>query len=310
MVSPAAQETSSLPPASQGYDLEPGVILRAYQYTFPEKIKSVVYSGGEWIINGEDRSFAWAHGRILPLEKKDQWASFRPYSFEIYPRELFDPKDYSPEEAAEIRAQVAREENYGSLDYENSFRAFLYGGGNRAELEARLVRVRFLGRDATVHREIRDALARIDSALTRESAGDAELKRFLDSLAPIGAYNWRAVRGGRGLSYHSWGLALDLQNRQGEGAVYWQWERERNPDWMFIPLERRWQPPKKVIRAFENEGFIWGGKWLFFDTMHFEYRPELHEINRLLAAREGDFRIVTPRNDAGIHHIIPQVIER
>jgi hypothetical protein len=22
-------------------------------------------------------------------------------------------------------------------------------------------------------------------------------------------------------------------------------------------------------------GFIWGGKWLFFDTMHFEYRPEI-----------------------------------
>ncbi|NUM57423.1 MAG: M15 family metallopeptidase, partial [Bdellovibrionaceae bacterium] len=26
---------------------------------------------------------------------------------------------------------------------------------------------------------------------------------------------------------------------------------------------------------FESEGFIWGGKWNHYDTMHFEYRPEL-----------------------------------
>jgi hypothetical protein len=79
---------------------------------------------------------------------------------------------------------------------------------------------------------------------------------------------------------------------------------------MLIPLERRWQPPEKVIRAFEYEGFIWGGKWIFFDTMHFEYRPELHEINRLLAARDGDSRIMAEREETSIHHIIPQSGER
>jgi hypothetical protein len=26
---------------------------------------------------------------------------------------------------------------------------------------------------------------------------------------------------------------------------------------------------------FEKHGFIWGGKWYHYDTMHFEYRPEL-----------------------------------
>jgi hypothetical protein len=257
-----------------------------------------------------DRSFVWAHGRIVPPEKRALWASFRPYAFEVYPRELFDPKNYSPAEAAELRALAEQEERYNDLDYENSFRAFLYDGEDRRGLEERLVRINFLGRAVTVHRIIRDALLRIDNALTSESRTDAELKRFIDSLAPIGAYNWRRVRGGRSLSYHSWGLALDLQRQQRETkAVYWQWEKDRNSNWIFIPLEDRWQPPEKVIQAFEYEGFIWGGKWLFFDTMHFEYRPELHEINRLLAAREGDSRIVSPRNDAAIHHIVPQVVD-
>jgi hypothetical protein len=38
-----------------------------------------------------------------------------------------------------------------------------------------------------------------------------------------------------------------------------------------------------VIRAFEGEGFIWGGKWPWFDTMHFEYHPELILLSLLPA---------------------------
>jgi hypothetical protein len=31
----------------------------------------------------------------------------------------------------------------------------------------------------------------------------------------------------------------------------------------------------KIVDVFEKHGFIWGGKWYHYDTMHFEYRPEL-----------------------------------
>jgi hypothetical protein len=33
--------------------------------------------------------------------------------------------------------------------------------------------------------------------------------------------------------------------------------------------------PQEIIDIFERHGFIWGGKWYHYDTMHFEYRPEL-----------------------------------
>jgi hypothetical protein len=33
--------------------------------------------------------------------------------------------------------------------------------------------------------------------------------------------------------------------------------------------------PVEIVQIFEKHGFIWGGKWEHFDTMHFEYRPEL-----------------------------------
>jgi len=49
---------------------------------------------------------------------------------------------------------------------------------------------------------------------------------------------------------------------------------------MLIPLDRRWIPPAPVIAAFEEEGFIWGGKWLLWDNMHFEYRPELMTLKK------------------------------
>ena len=32
---------------------------------------------------------------------------------------------------------------------------------------------------------------------------------------------------------------------------------------------------REIARIFERHGFIWGGKWYHYDTMHFEYRPEL-----------------------------------
>ena len=30
----------------------------------------------------------------------------------------------------------------------------------------------------------------------------------------------------------------------------------------------------RIGEIFERHGFIWGGKWYHYDTMHFEYRPE------------------------------------
>jgi hypothetical protein len=43
-------------------------------------------------------------------------------------------------------------------------------------------------------------------------------------------------------------------------------------------FRRALRHPQPVVDAFEGEGFYWGGKWLFFDNMQFEYRPELFEF--------------------------------
>ena len=33
--------------------------------------------------------------------------------------------------------------------------------------------------------------------------------------------------------------------------------------------------PHEIVEIFEKHGFIWGGRWYHYDTMHFEYRPEI-----------------------------------
>jgi len=40
-------------------------------------------------------------------------------------------------------------------------------------------------------------------------------------------------------------------------------------------LKQASQIPIQIVRIFEKHGFIWGGYWYHYDTMHFEYRPEL-----------------------------------
>jgi hypothetical protein len=185
----------------------------------------------------------------------------------------------------------------------------LYGGLTRRDIEALLERMDFLGKPIVVHRDIVEALKRVERSIREAAAEDAETSAFIQSIGQAGGYNWREIRGSSRMSYHSWGLAVDIQPKSlGGQGIYWRWERARNEDWMILPLERRWKPPDRVIAAFEHEGFIWGGKWALYDTMHFEYRPEFHEINRLLAAA-GDAAVSpsTARAAGGrdLHHLYP-----
>ena len=40
------------------------------------------------------------------------------------------------------------------------------------------------------------------------------------------------------------------------------------------PFPYRSDTPAEIVEIFEKHGFIWGGRWFHYDTMHFEYRPE------------------------------------
>ncbi|WP_142696856.1 M15 family metallopeptidase [Bdellovibrio sp. NC01] len=109
------------------------------------------------------------------------------------------------------------------------------------------------------------ALQKVSEQLSALLKTHPEYKKFV--VSPLGGtYNWRVVAGTKNLSVHSFGVAIDINL---DHSNYWKWEMKdgRITYNNAIPFE--------VVEVFERNGFIWGGKWHHYDTMHFEYRPEL-----------------------------------
>jgi hypothetical protein len=141
-------------------------------------------------------------------------------------------------------------------------------GQSAEEVRQQCVDVPFLG--TTVLFSSRQgaarALARVATKLEKLCSEDPALLRYI--LPTPGAYAWRVIEGSGRLSAHSFGIALDLNVDKGP---YWRWA---SPASAAVQSARKGYP-QAIVQAFEDEGFIWGGKWSHFDFMHFEYRPEL-----------------------------------
>jgi hypothetical protein len=282
------------------------LVLYAYLHAYPERVSTVSWSGDDWTITVGGETFYWARGRLLPLSLRDKWESYGAYGYYRYPAEAPDPGRFGPEQVERLRMQGSAEARLSRVDHNSAFEAALYGGLTRVEVERNLKKITFLGHEVTVHNLIVESLSWVERRIREAAAGDKDIEAFIASISYLGGYNWREIQGTQRRSYHSWGLAVDIQPKKlGNKAIYWQWERERNENWMLVPLERRWQPPEGVIRIFENAGFTWGGKWALYDTMHFEFRPELHEINRLLAQKAADTGLTTSQTVPELHHLFP-----
>jgi hypothetical protein len=278
--------------------------LRAFQKSFPDKISAVAFIDNDWTITAGGETFFWAGGRLLPRAEKDKTDSYSPHSFYIIPASPAPPESYPPQFIENLRNRGSNTARLERRDVNRAFMGILYGGLERGNIEAQLVRVDFLGYRVSVHRDIAEPLKRVDTEIRKWSGA----RDFISSLGSIDGYSWRPIAGTQRMSYHSWGLAVDIQPRRLDGkAIYWLWEMERNKDWMLVPLEKRWNPPPQVIEAFEKEGFIWGGKWQVYDNMHFEYRPELLEFSRLMTAEP-----VAGNSGSGtaLHHVYPDTLTK
>lgn len=137
-------------------------------------------------------------------------------------------------------------------------------GKSARDVESSLVTVRLGGKAFGVHEKIAEPLRRVAARLGVAMKADKSLARFFES--PGGTFNWRRIAGSDQLSMHAWAIAIDLDTTR---SNYWRNERQDRP------LTWKNEYPQAIVDAFEAEGFAWGGRWYHFDTMHFEYRPEL-----------------------------------
>lgn len=263
-------------------DLPPKTALEILQKAYPNEIKEIVYDykWKDWAMiaktySGDNVRLFWEEGKLLTEEQIPESHKYRS-QFYGYPKKMKDPADMDDRYIAELKSYTSKEARRNGAISSPVFFDTLYDASSQESIENRLTRISFLGRRMTVHEKIAEPLARVEKSIYHKRIWNADVRGFLHDLASCDCYHWREIRDSNSRSFHSYAVAVDvLPEGWGNKIVYWNWERSRNPDWMLVPISKRWCPPQAVIDSFETEGFIWGGKWAIWDNMHFEYRPEL-----------------------------------
>ena len=173
-----------------------------------------------------------------------------------------------PYRAGRLALQPARNEDPGRARNAALFDK-MYGNCVRGGVASTLVDVVWLPRKWGKTLKV----ARANQAAEKLKAVSAELDSLPASFDPFlfpsaGTYNCRPIAGTSRVSAHGYGIAIDIAIKR---AHYWQWDGGKPG----AVKAYRNAVPHEIVEIFERHGFIWGGKWYHYDTMHFEYRPEL-----------------------------------
>ena len=162
-----------------------------------------------------------------------------------------------------IEANPALNEDPGRVRYEPLFLK-MYGDCKKGEVEKRLRPVAWVS--GTVR------FTDVNGAAEHLAAVVADLKKLPGALTKYlvpsaGTYVCRTIAGTDRRSMHAYGAAIDINTAYSD---YWLWSAPKSGA---IPYRNR--IPFEIAEVFERHGFVWGAKWYHYDTMHFEYRPEL-----------------------------------
>lgn len=211
---------------------------------------------GGWGLELDGGNFLpWDTGKQLPQRDEDS---------EEVPdlRDIFEPPYVTGPIVPIDTSDAGPIEDPGRTRVEQLFLATY--GQTRAVVQQRLGKVRFFGLRYPIHERVAGALERVVVRLEPEVKADPRLLPFLKNIG--GTWSWRTIKRSKHLSGHAFGIAIDIN---AERSNYWRWTYRGQP------MVWKNKVPQTIVDAFESEGFIWGGRWKHFDTMHFEYRPEL-----------------------------------
>lgn len=262
--------------------VEPRVLLpgertiAALRAAYPERITETKIIDGEWALKMDERWYYWANGRLLPEESREDWQEYVAVRFYNYDLGPFVLQTIPEEQQLRLREDNPAQQ-VDTRQRFNDFLDTLYQVNSRESADAIMVKSRVLGLSLTVHPMLVEPIKMVNRMVGELAKKDPEIQSFVQTLREAHGYNWRNIANTLRRSYHSYGIALDLvpqsyQRRQ----AYWLWAAEAGiEEWWNLGSNQRWVFPDPIIEAFERAGFIWGGKWLSFDNIHFEYRPEV-----------------------------------
>jgi D-alanyl-D-alanine carboxypeptidase len=226
-------------------------------------LSKLVSAYPSWIAKFDQEFLVLKNGQKFAISDHRTNKSFE----EMVEHPDIDDMFYVPYPQGTVPKQPPKDFDPGRVRFEPLFVA-MYGDCKRGEVNANLRTIEWLpthggGRvSITGINGVDQALAAVSREL--DSLPDQFMK-FIESTG--GTYNCRSVAGSAVRSVHAYGAAIDIDTRY---ADYWRWASKAADG-----LVWKNQIPIEIIRVFEKHGFIWGGYWYHFDTMHFEYRPEL-----------------------------------
>jgi len=226
---------------------------------YGQYIQEIEWTENDIVLHLEKGSIHYRDGKMLNrenLEHEDRFSSI----FYHYPT--------SPlKEAIEKPASIARRSD--------DFYKMIFGETER-EIRKHCREIRFLHRMAFVNTLCIPALKQVEAEILRQAEENPDVASFVKNIRILYSFKQKEIVGSQNSSFHGYGLAVDLVPRSYDKKhVYWKWSAVYYKDWHRIPVQQRWSPPQPVIDAFERNGFVWGGKWVHFDVIHFEYRPEI-----------------------------------
>ncbi len=237
-------------------------ILAALAAAYPKALQALeIRSDQRLLVCLAGQKFIYDDGITKTPEQRLDHPDIKDMFHDTYP--LANPSDRLPKDFDPGRYRV------------ESLLMALYGDSESA-VASNCVVVQFCGHPVKFNARYgaADALHAVSVDLTPLLAQKPEIRSYVDKLA--GTFNWRKVAGTESLSNHSFATAIDLNVKK---AAYWRWVP---PTQLETFSRKNW--PTEIIEAFERHGFIWGGKWWHFDTMHFEYRPEIIAYAKSAAA--------------------------
>ena len=259
------------------------IVMKALMRAYPDQIEKIEFKNDDWAILLREIWYYYAGGKLLPETELENAGNYRTYQFYNYPAELPPWRERTPEEAERRRSWTQNRSENPPLKRSDFFLNDLWQAPNRNETEKNLARITFLGKPARIHKLIQRQTAVVEEQIREIGKTDTEVQAWINSIHTLEGYGWRNIAHTQSRSYHSYGLAIDLLPKSlGKKQTYWLWTSQNREDWWNVSYNERYHPPESVIKTFEANGFIWGGKWPLFDTMHFEYRPEILILSGLL----------------------------
>jgi len=252
-------------------------VMRAIHEAHPQRISRVESRNDDWAVLLDDTWFYFAEGRLLPGDLRHRAMEYRHAPIYYYPHELPSLEELTSEQInSTLNFVNTRAVQVRPFYFFNA----LYRAHDREESYRQQRSVRFLGHTVRVHYAVTPALALVENRILETARTDPSVRAWVDNIDRLYGWVWRNIGGTQNRSFHSYGIAIDIMPRlTGGREVYWRWA---GSNWLTLPYERRYHPPNIVIQAFESFGFIWGGKWPVFDTIHFEFRPELLLYNNFI----------------------------